>query len=59
MTSDETIKLFQRYVIPNYNRFPVTLTRGEGSYVWDAEGTAISICSTVGAAICWAIVRRP
>jgi predicted acetylornithine/succinylornithine family transaminase len=38
MSSEETLKLFQRYVIPNYHRFPVTLTRGEGSHVWDAEG---------------------
>ena len=38
MSSEETLKLFQRYVIPNYNRFPVTLVRGEGSHVWDAEG---------------------
>ena len=38
MSSEETLKLFQRYVIPNYSRFPVALTRGEGSYVWDAEG---------------------
>ncbi len=38
MSSEETLKLFQRYVIPNYSRFPVTLVRGEGSYVWDAEG---------------------
>ena len=38
MTSEETLKLFQQYVIPNYSRFPVALVRGEGSYVWDAEG---------------------
>src|ERR1700690_4102762 len=38
MSSEETLKLFSRYVIPNYGRFPVTLARGEGSYVWDAEG---------------------
>ncbi len=38
MTSDETLNLFKKYVVPNYNRFPVTLTRGEGSYIWDAEG---------------------
>jgi acetylornithine/N-succinyldiaminopimelate aminotransferase len=38
LTSEETLNLFQRYVVPNYNRFPVSLTRGEGSYVWDAEG---------------------
>ncbi len=39
MSSDRNAsKLFQRYVIPNYSRFPVALVRGEGSYVWDAEG---------------------
>ena len=38
MTSAETIDLFQRYVIGNYKRYPVCLVRGEGSYVWDAEG---------------------
>lgn len=30
--------LFERYVIGNYRRFPVALVRGEGAYVWDAEG---------------------
>lgn len=38
MTSQQTIELFQRYVIGNYTRYPVCLVRGEGSYVWDAEG---------------------
>jgi acetylornithine/N-succinyldiaminopimelate aminotransferase len=38
MNSQETVKLFERYVIPNYKRFPVSLARGEGSYVWDSEG---------------------
>jgi acetylornithine/N-succinyldiaminopimelate aminotransferase len=38
MTSTEVVGLFQRYVIGNYTRYPVCLTRGEGSYVWDAEG---------------------
>ena len=38
LSSEETIKLFERYVIPNYGRFPVALVRGEGSYVWDSEG---------------------
>ena len=35
--SQETIALFEKYVIPNYGRFPVSLTRGEGSFVWDAD----------------------
>jgi predicted acetylornithine/succinylornithine family transaminase len=36
--SAEVIELFAQYVIPNYTRYPVCLTRGEGSHVWDAEG---------------------
>lgn len=38
LSSSDTIELFKKYVIPNYSRFPVCLVRGEGSYVWDAEG---------------------
>ncbi len=38
MNSQQVIELFERYVIGNYRRFPVCLVRGEGSYVWDAEG---------------------
>src|SRR5437762_6638044 len=38
MSSAETIELFKKYVVPNYTRFPVSLVRGEGSHVWDAEG---------------------
>jgi predicted acetylornithine/succinylornithine family transaminase len=32
------IETFDRYVVPNYRRFPICLTKGEGSRVWDAEG---------------------
>ncbi len=38
LSSEETVELFKKYVIPNYGRFPVSLVRGEGSYVWDSEG---------------------
>jgi len=38
LSSTETVELFKRYVIGNYNRYPVNLVRGEGSHVWDAEG---------------------
>lgn len=35
-TSDSsTIDLFEQFVIPNYRRYPLTLVRGQGSYVWD------------------------
>ena len=37
-SSTETIAQFDRYVIPNYRRYPVCLVRGEGSRIWDAEG---------------------
>jgi predicted acetylornithine/succinylornithine family transaminase len=36
--SQQTVELFQRYVIANYTRFPVCLVRGEGSWVWDDQG---------------------
>ncbi len=39
MTTPEVIDLFGRHVIGNYTRYPVCLARGEGSRVWDAEGT--------------------
>ena len=37
-SSTETIAQFDRYVIGNYRRYPVCLVRGEGSWIWDAEG---------------------
>jgi acetylornithine/N-succinyldiaminopimelate aminotransferase len=36
--SQAIIDLFSHYVIGNYTRFPVSLVRGEESFVWDAEG---------------------
>jgi predicted acetylornithine/succinylornithine family transaminase len=37
-SSAQVVDLFGRFVIGNYTRYPVCLVRGEGSYVWDAEG---------------------
>jgi acetylornithine/N-succinyldiaminopimelate aminotransferase len=37
-SSADVMATFKRYVVPNYNRYPLCLTRGEGSYVWDSEG---------------------
>jgi predicted acetylornithine/succinylornithine family transaminase len=34
----ETAALFDKYVVPNYTRFPIALVRGEGSHVWDDQG---------------------
>lgn len=38
LSTTATIDLFDRYVIANYRRYPVSLVRGAGSRVWDAEG---------------------
>ena len=38
LSSEQTIGLFDKHVIPNYGRYKKCLVRGEGSYVWDAEG---------------------
>lgn len=37
-SSEQIIALAKRYVIGNYTRYPVCLVRGDGSWVWDAEG---------------------
>lgn len=37
-SSQEIIAEFDRYVVPNYRRYPVALVRGENSWIWDAEG---------------------
>lgn len=36
--TSSTLETFEHYVVPNYRRYPVTLVRGEGSYVWDDQG---------------------
>jgi len=38
MTTNETLHLFEKYVVPNYKRYPVVIVRGQGSYAWDADG---------------------
>lgn len=37
-SSQEIIELFDKYVIPNYTRYPIALTHGEGPFIYDAEG---------------------
>ena len=38
MNTQETIGLFDKYVIGNYTRAPLVFVRGDGSYLWDADG---------------------
>jgi acetylornithine aminotransferase/acetylornithine/N-succinyldiaminopimelate aminotransferase len=40
MTTDETIALEHTLEIPTYNKMPMALVRGEGRYVYDADGAA-------------------
>jgi acetylornithine/N-succinyldiaminopimelate aminotransferase len=41
MTTQETIDLYNKYVIANYTRLPRVITRGEGCYLFDADGNRI------------------
>lgn len=41
MTTQETIALFDKYVIANYGRLPRVMVKGEGSYLYDADGHKI------------------
>ena len=52
MTTSSTADLYRDYVMPTYGRFDLTLTRGEGTRVWDEEGNSyldfgagIAVCS--------------
>lgn len=38
MTSQDLMKLEEKYGAHNYHPLPVVLSRGEGPYVWDMEG---------------------
>ena len=38
LPSTDVIALAKKYLFANYTRYPVCLVRGEGSWVWDAEG---------------------
>jgi predicted acetylornithine/succinylornithine family transaminase len=33
-----TPEVFDQYVLPTYQRFPITVVRGEGSYIYDDKG---------------------
>ncbi|NNL15253.1 MAG: ornithine--oxo-acid transaminase, partial [Flavobacteriaceae bacterium] len=38
ITSERAMQLEDKYGAHNYHPLPVVLSRGEGVYVWDAEG---------------------
>jgi len=41
MTTQETIDLFDKYVIANYARLPRVIVKGHGCYCYDADGNEI------------------
>ncbi|UCF15613.1 MAG: aspartate aminotransferase family protein [Phycisphaerales bacterium] len=41
MTTQETIELFDKYVIANYGRLPRVIVKGEGCYLYDSDGNKI------------------
>jgi acetylornithine/N-succinyldiaminopimelate aminotransferase len=41
METEETIKLFEKFVIANYGRLPRVIVRGEGCYLYDSDGNKI------------------
>jgi acetylornithine/N-succinyldiaminopimelate aminotransferase len=53
MTSHvSTIDGAEKYIFPTYRRFPITMVRGEGCYLWDEDGkkyldfvAGIAVCS--------------
>jgi len=52
MTGEEIKIKDQEYVLPNYGRYDIALTRGEGAYLYDADGkkyldflAGISVCN--------------
>ncbi|MBI2060469.1 MAG: aspartate aminotransferase family protein [Nitrospirae bacterium] len=38
LTRADIIQKADAFLMPNYARFPIALVRGEGSWVWDADG---------------------
>ena len=41
MNTQETIDQFSKYVIANYGRLPRVIVRGQGCYLYDADGREI------------------
>ena len=41
MTTQETVELFDKYVISNYMRLPRVIVKGEGCWLYDADGNKI------------------
>lgn len=49
--SDDSAEMFDRYVMPNYGRFPVAFVTGDGSQIWDDQGKRY-LDFAMGIAVC-------
>lgn len=38
ITTQEVIDLYGKHVITNYGRLPIAIVRGQGNWIWDADG---------------------
>lgn len=41
MDTQEVIDIFNKFVIANYSRLPRSIVKGQGSWLWDADGNKI------------------
>jgi acetylornithine/N-succinyldiaminopimelate aminotransferase len=41
MNTNEIIEMFDKYVIANYGRLPKAIVKGDGNYIFDADGNKI------------------
>ncbi|MFH1615707.1 MAG: aspartate aminotransferase family protein [Planctomycetota bacterium] len=41
MNTQETIELYNKYIIANYTKVPLAIVKGQGNYIFDAEGNKI------------------
>jgi len=51
MKKEEWLELSDKYLIANYKRFPVVITRGLGVHLWDSEGRSY-LDLVAGIAVC-------
>ena len=43
MTNNEIAQKGQQYLMNTYARYPITPVKGQGSYLWDADGKVLDL----------------
>ena len=46
MTNSEeiTLNLYNKYIVPNYGRFPIMPVKGDGSFLYDEDNFLWTVC---------------